>query len=127
MRRQEPYLRVIYVEVAAFTVIICVSWGNELFNVASFLFGGNYSSNWREALFESCVTTLVAIPTILMTWMIVRRLRYLEEFLKVCAWCRKVGVNDQWYSMEEYFKTQHNTKTTHGLCPTCSEKMKNEE
>jgi hypothetical protein len=114
-------------EVAAFCLIIFVSWSNELFNLSSFFFGGDYSSNWHEALFESCVTILVAIPTIFLTWKILKRLHHLEDFLKICAWSRKIDSHGQWYSLEEYFKREHKTRTTHGLCPTCSEKVKNEK
>lgn len=123
MRKKKHSLRVIYIELIAFAIIICVSWGDELFNAAHLLFGGDYSSNWHEAFLETCVTILVATPTVLLTFGIVKKLHYLEDFLKVCAWCRKVNEDDQWYTLEEYFDNKFGTISSHGICPACHEKL----
>ncbi len=43
-----------------------------------------------------------------------------DDVLHVCAWCRKINVNDQRVPMEQYFKTELNANTSHGICPECS-------
>jgi len=126
MSKQAPWLRAIYVEIGAFSVIVFVSWANELWQITRIFFGGEYSSNWHEAMFESLVILIVAIPTILITWRIIKRLHYLEEFVRVCAWCKKVGKDEGWVSIEEYFATHFDTKTSHGICPSCYDKLKQE-
>lgn len=113
-------------EVAAFSVIISISWIDELVNFSHFLFGGNHVPDWHEALFESIITIFVAIPTIIFTWNIIKRLHYLEGFLRMCAWCKKVEINEQWLTTEDYFDHEFNTKTTHSICPICTERMKHE-
>lgn len=50
-------------------------------------------------------------------------LLYLEGFLRVCAWCRKVGYNDKWLTLEDYFDAGFHVGTTHGMCPDCFRKM----
>jgi hypothetical protein len=44
----------------------------------------------------------------------------LEGFLRVCAWCRKIGHEDEWLPLEEYFDRHLDTKTTHAICPGCA-------
>ncbi len=53
------------------------------------------------------------------TLWVFRRLRFLEDFIRVCAWCRKVEVAEEWVSFEDYMKVRHDVKSTHGICPEC--------
>lgn len=48
-----------------------------------------------------------------------RRLHYLEEFVRVCAWCRKLNVGEEWIPVEEFFERKFETMTSHGMCPAC--------
>jgi len=125
MKGQKPSLQVVFMEIIAFIVIICVSWANEIFHLSQRIFGGEYTPDWHEAAFESVITIMVAIPTIVFTWQIVQRLHHLEGFLHLCAWCRKISNEDEWLSIEEYFDSEFNTQTSHGLCPSCLEELKN--
>ena len=99
---------------------------NDYVNLSNLIFGGIHVADFHEALFETIITILFAIPTIIMTWNITKRLHYLEGYLRICAWCKKVGIDDQWISTEEYFGSNFNIKTSHGMCPICAEKMKSE-
>ena len=55
-------------------------------------------------------------------------LEKLKNFLKVCAWCRKICVTDtvtkedKWILFEEYMVLEHKLKSSHGICPDCYEK-----
>ncbi len=55
------------------------------------------------------------------------RVRTLSQLLPVCAWCRKVR-NDQdyWMSVESYLQAQTGSMVTHGICPDCAETRFNE-
>jgi DNA-binding response OmpR family regulator len=48
------------------------------------------------------------------------RERRLQGLLPICAWCRKVR-NDQnyWQAVEEYFSEYAAVRFTHGICPDC--------
>ena len=54
---------------------------------------------------------------------LVQRLHRLEKFLLVCSWCRKVGHEGGWLTMEDYFGSHLNTETSHGICPACAAKQ----
>jgi PAS domain S-box-containing protein len=47
-------------------------------------------------------------------------IRTLQGLLPICAWCKKVR-NDQdfWLSVEEYLSRHTDVQITHGICPTC--------
>ena len=127
MHRPLSANRIIWYEIAAFSLIIALSWANELGDLTQRLLGGSASSNWREAVLENSVALAVAVPTILFSWRLSRRLHHLEGFLRVCAWCRKVGQGEDWISIEQYVEMNFNTQTSHGMCPECSRKFKEEQ
>ena len=124
MKTPLPATRIIWYEVAAFGAIIAISWANEIGGLAQNLFGGNYFPNWQHAAVETVITILVAAPTIFLSWRLSKRLHYLEGFLRICAWCRKVGQSDDWISIEEFVQKKLNTQTSHGICPACSQSSK---
>ena len=62
----------------------------------------------------------------LITRRLLKRLHHLEGFLRICGWCRKVCDNDEWLTMENYFNSKFATKTSHGMCPECLQKKKEE-
>ncbi|MEI6231839.1 MAG: response regulator [Planctomycetota bacterium] len=51
------------------------------------------------------------------------RERRLHELLPMCAWCRKIRSDDNyWNDLESYVK-KSGVKITHGICPDCSTKV----
>jgi GAF domain-containing protein len=48
------------------------------------------------------------------------RVRVLEPLVPVCAWCRSVRDDDNyWSSIDRYLRRHAGVRTTHGICPTC--------
>jgi len=123
MKTPPPAIRIVGYEIVAFLVIIIISWTNEISGFETSLFGEINAPNWMDPVIETLVTILVAIPTVLFTWRLSKRLHYLEGFLRVCAWCQKVGQGEDWISIEEFARKTLNTHTTHGICPACSQKL----
>jgi len=51
----------------------------------------------------------------------------LRRLIPICAWCKKVRNDaDYWVSVEKYLTQQSNAKITHGVCPECAEGLKKE-
>jgi hypothetical protein len=119
----QPAARIIWYELAAFITIIAISWANEIYGLARTIFGTAQVPNLEDAIVESIITILVAIPTLIFSWRLSKRLHYLEGFLRVCAWCQKVGHGDEWISIGEFAQKKLNTQTTHGICPDCRQKL----
>jgi hypothetical protein len=56
---------VLWYEIAAFGLLIAISWADELLGLPGRLFGGSHLPNIREALLETIVILVVAIPIVL--------------------------------------------------------------
>lgn len=111
------------IEAAGFSIIILLSWGVAYFDAPRYIFGDPPTFNWQRAVLRTAVILPIWAWVHFTTRSLLKRLRYLEEFLHVCAWCRKVGYQDQWLTMEEFFGSKFNTETSHGICPSCVEQV----
>jgi hypothetical protein len=106
-----------------YAVIVCgvtigLSWMNEVCDFPRFLFGIAHEQDWRESALETFVILMLFIP-LLVIW---RRLQYVEQFLRVCAWCRKIEHQGRWMPLEEFFRKRFAVPTSHGMCADCSTK-----
>lgn len=53
------------------------------------------------------------------------QVRQLKELLPICAWCKRVRDDeDYWHNIEEYLHDHTGTDFTHGICPACLENMR---
>jgi hypothetical protein len=123
MRVQTHVSRILSYQAIGFLTIIALSWINELSDLPRFI-GVQYVSNWRESLLETLVVLLVAVPMMVLTRRLVSRLYYLEGFLRVCAWCKKLEHNGEWIPVEEFFEHKFQTETSHGMCIACMDEVK---
>jgi hypothetical protein len=73
----------------------------------------------QEFWFEALTVLIVAVGVIVATLWVFRRLRALEGFIQICAWCRKVNLGDEWVSFEQYLRREHDVLSSHGICPEC--------
>jgi PAS domain S-box-containing protein len=50
--------------------------------------------------------------------------RTLREILPICSYCKKIRDDENyWQSVESYISKHTNTRFSHGICPSCFEKM----
>jgi len=117
---------ILWVEAIAFFSIIVLSWLTEVIRIPHLLYGESFTPNYHRAILRTVVIFFIWLWVHLSTKRLLRRLHYLEEFLRVCSWCRKVSYGDQWIEMEKYLKSKFSTKTSHGMCPDCLQKTKDE-
>ncbi|MBI2517204.1 MAG: hypothetical protein HYV95_09835 [Opitutae bacterium] len=103
----------------AFASLIVLSWVSEILHV-SLLFGASAEFNWARVIARTLVLVAVWAWMHWTTRRVLRRLHHLEEFVHVCSWCRKVGSDDQWLTMEDYFGEKFSAQTSHGICPACA-------
>lgn len=115
--------RIVACEAMGFLFIILISWMNELASLSSRLFGAQYVSSWHESAFETAIVVVVAVPILYITQKLSKRLHYLEGFVKMCAWCRKVEDDGSWVPIEGYLQAHLATQTSHGVCPQCHAKL----
>lgn len=129
MSAQTHVSRILWYEAIAFLAIIVLSWVNELSDLPYLVGGLPYVPNWRESALETLIVLLVAVPVMILTKRLVSRLYYLQGFLRVCAWCRKLEHESEWIPLEEFFERKFKTETSHGMCQACfdAEKAKRKQ
>ena len=113
---------ILWVEAAAFSLIILLSWLTEALRLPHVLYGEQFDANYHRAILRTIVVLLIWSWVHLVTRRLLKRLHHLEEFLRVCGWCRKVCHEHQWLEMEKFLNSKFETKTTHGMCPDCLKK-----
>jgi hypothetical protein len=114
---------ILWIEGFAFGLIIVLGWLTEILRVPHFLFSEPAIINWGRPLLKTAVVLSVWGAVHLATRQLLKRLHHLEEYLRICAWCRKLSHDGEWMTMEEYFGSAFATKTSHGVCPQCARQM----
>jgi hypothetical protein len=116
--------RILLYEVIGFLVIIVLSWIDDITDLSHFVGSTQSIHNWRQSILGTLMVLLVAIPVMILTRRLVSRLYYLEGFLRVCAWCKKLDHNGEWIPLSEFFERKFQTETSHAICLTCRDDMK---
>lgn len=119
--------RILWYENIGFLAMILLSWANELLDLPKHILGGSTHTNWRESVIETLLILIVWGAVHAVTRSLMTRLFYLEDFLQICAWCRRIGHDDEWLPVEKFFAKGFDVKTTHGICPDCAKKMQPDE
>lgn len=123
MHRSPRKARILWIEHTGFSVIVALAWLTEIIGLPHLIYGENFDPNWGRAVLRTVIVVAVWIWVHVETKRLLHRLHQLEDFLLVCSWCRKIGDHGNWVSMEKYFGSRFDTRTTHGMCPECADKM----
>jgi hypothetical protein len=116
--------RILWYESFGFLLLIGVSWISNTEGLSQKLFGGApHRADWRDSALQTLVIIYVWAIVWGLTRTLIERVNHLRRFLRLCAWCRKVGHDGQWMRIEEYFRQDFQIPTTHGMCPDCKKRM----
>lgn len=110
-------------EALGFAFLIAGVWLAEFIHVPHLLFGEPPVVSVARAGFRTGFILVIWVGVYFTTRRLVRRLHELEEFLLVCSWCRKVGHQGDWLTMEDYFGSRLARETSHGICPDCVQRQ----
>jgi len=110
-------------EAMGFALLIVSVWAAEFLRLPHLLFDEPAEISWTRALLRSTIILLIWGGVYLTTRQLVKRLHELEEFLRLCSWCRRIEHEGKWLTIEEFFGSQLTTTTSHGICPECAEKQ----
>jgi hypothetical protein len=116
--------RMLTLEAAGFLSILAIIWMDEIFDLPHLLFGAPATPvRMVEGLLESFLTIVVASVIVGITYRAFRRIAYLESLIVMCAWCRRVRSSGDWVIVEEFLERQHRSRTTHGICESCADRV----
>lgn len=117
-------LQVIAFEIFGGFLILASLWLDEVLNIHDlFLQSLNLSREMDELILETVLSILGILIMVSGTLILFVRLRKLESYIVMCAWCRKVKLDGSWITFEDYLVQKQNTETSHGICSTCAEEQ----
>jgi hypothetical protein len=125
VRPGERLLRgLVVAEAIAFALCMAVIWLDEWLDLPRLLFGEPASpARFIEAGVESGCIAVAGSLAVFATVVLLRRLRRLETYVAMCAWCRQVRVDDRWMPFEEFLLLKEDLGTTHGICEQCAARV----
>ena len=113
--------KIIVYEIIGFCMIILLLWADELVDIPHLVFMAPATPiNWVECILETIYVLLLGFPVILITWRDLNKIKYLEGFLPVCSFCKKIRVGDDWIPIETYISEHSEAVLSHGFCPECA-------
>lgn len=115
--------KLIAYQAIAFGILLFLIIGDEVFDFPHTVFGTLATPiNWQECWIEGSYILILAVFSILLTRTLIAKVKYLEGFIPICSFCRKVRVGAEWQSFEKYLSDHSEAELSHGLCPDCAEK-----
>jgi hypothetical protein len=124
MQKASRFTKILAYQSVGFLAIIALSWLDELIALPSLVFHGNpYISDFHESTIEMLLVLGVWLIVGGATKRIMDRMKHLERFMRVCAWCRRIDYKGQWMALEDFMQQGFDTPTTHGICPCCLDKQ----
>ena len=107
-----------------FLIVVVLTWSDAIFDLAHVILGlPHRDMDVNRTAITTAVLVLLWMFSAYKIYLVVSRLSYLESFLHVCAWCRKIEYKDQWLSLEAHFAQKTGGQVSHGICPECAEKV----
>ncbi len=125
MEHQTQSTKVFLYQSVGFLALIGVCMLDELIGLTSLILGDQpYITDFRQSMLKMLLILAVWLLVGRCTRRVLARVQYLEEFTKVCAWCRRIDYKGRWMPLEEFLQQGYDTPTSHGICPDCLESQK---
>jgi hypothetical protein len=125
MKKNSQLTKVVLYQNLGFLGIIILCFLDELLKLPALIFSDHpFAFVYRRSTLEMLLVLGVWFLVSMSTRRILERVRYLEKFMRVCAWCRRINYHDEWMRLEEFMQQGFDTPTTHGICTECLEKQK---
>jgi hypothetical protein len=122
MKKNSQLTRIVLYQNLGFLAIIALCYLDELLKLPSLIFSGHpFAFVYRRTTIEMLLVLSIWFFVSLSTRRLLKRVRQLEEFMRVCAWCRRIDCKGEWMRLEEFMEQGFDTPTTHGICPECLE------
>ena len=125
MKKNSHLTRIVLYQNLGFVAIMLICYLDDLLRLPVLIFSGHpfqfvHSQTTLNMLLVLTVWFLVSNST----RRIMERVRYLEKFMRVCSWCRRINYQGEWMPLEKFMRQGFDTPTTHGICLECLERQK---
>ena len=125
MVKNSQLARIVVYQNVGFLAVIVLCFLDELLQLPSLIFSGHpFVVLYRRPTLEMLLFLAVWLLVSNSTRRLLRQMRQLEDFLRVCSWCRRIDYKGEWMPLEEFIEQGFDTPTTHGICPECLRQKK---
>ena len=125
MVKNSQLARIVVYQNVGFLAVIVLCFLDELLQLPSLIFSGHpFVVLYRRPTLEMLLFLAVWLLVSSSTRRLLRQVRQLEDFLRVCSWCRRIDYKGEWMPLEEFMEQGFDTPTTHGICPECLRQKK---
>jgi hypothetical protein len=116
--------RIVTYQNLGFLAVIVLCYLDELFKLPSLIFSNHpFAFMYRRSTLEMLLFLAVWLLVNSSTRRLLQRVRHLEDFMRVCAWCRRIDYKGEWVKLEKFMREGFDTPTTHGICPECMQRQ----
>ena len=120
MKRTSRLSKVLSYQSFGFLAIIALCWLNSLLGLPSLILEDRLgASDFKSPVLQMLLILGVWLLVSASTRRNLERLKYLEEFLHVCAWCHRIDCKNEWMPMEKFLEQGLEATASHGICPDC--------
>jgi hypothetical protein len=120
MKKNSQLTKIVMYQDLGFLGIIGFCFLDELLKLPSLIFSDHpFAFVYRRPTLEMLLILAVWFLVSRSSRRILDRVRYLEKFMRVCAWCRRINYKGEWMPLEQFMQQGFDTPTTHGICTEC--------
>src|SRR5258708_3880435 len=110
MDKEQKPAKVLWVQSTGFLAVIAVCMLDELIGLTNLILGDqSYISDFKASLLKALLIFAVWLLVTGTTRRVLERTRYLESFMRICAWCRRIEHKGQFMSLEDFFQQGFDT------------------
>ena len=125
MVKNSQLARIVVYQNVGFLAVIVLCFLDELLQLPSLIFSGHpFVVLYRRPTLEMLLFLAIWLLVSKSTRRLLKQVRQLEDFLRVCSWCRRIDYKGEWMPLEEFMEQGFDTPTTHGICPECLRQKK---
>jgi hypothetical protein len=125
MKSSSPLTKIVLYQNLGFLTVIVLCYLDELLKLPSLIFSDHpFAFVFRRSTVEMLLILGVWFLVSASTRRILQRIQYLERFMRLCAWCRRIDYKGEWMPLEQFMEQGFDTPTTHGICPECLRQQK---
>lgn len=124
MTKNSQLTRIVLYQNLGFLGILAICYLDDLLQLPTLIFSDHpFAFVYRRSTLDILLVLAVWLLVSRSTRRILDRINYLEKFMRVCAWCRRINFRGEWMPLEEFMRQGFDTPTTHGICQECLQKQ----
>lgn len=125
MTKSSQLTKVVLYQHVGFLMVILLCFLDNILKLPSLIFSGHpFGFVMQQSTLQMLLVLAVWLLVSNSTRRLLRRVRHLESFMRVCAWCRRIDYQGTWMPLEEFMRQGFDTPTTHGICLDCLAQQK---